>query len=170
MKRFIACLCAVAALTSSVVTASADGIVEQKTVITTTVPSSYVLTIPATVDIAYGEKNANIGSVKVTGHIADNQYVKVTAASGTNFYLVNDSDSSKKISYRPEDLFASTDANGNLPLFRGKDFSANDVNGEGGHCLVVARISDYAWKNAAAGSYSDTITFTASLETVSAAD
>ena len=168
MKRFIACLCAVLALASAAVTASAEG-VQQNTVITTTVPSSYVLTIPATVDIAYGENNANIGSVKVTGHISNDQYVKVTAASETNFCLVNDSDSSKKISYRPEDVFASVDGNGNVPLFRGKDFSASDVNGDGGHCLVVARISDYAWENAVAGSYSDTITFTASLESVSAA-
>ena len=35
--------------------------------------------------------------------------------------------------------------------------------------LVVARISDYAWEHAAAGTYSDTITFTASLETANAA-
>ncbi|MFQ6962833.1 MAG: hypothetical protein ACLRR6_01510 [Oscillospiraceae bacterium] len=131
-------------------------------------PSTYVLTIPATVEIPYGEKNATIGSVKVTGRITNDQYVKVTAETTTNFCLVNDSDSSARISYRPEDIFASA-VNGSAPIFRGRDFSAKEVNGNGGSCLVVARISDYAWEHAAAGTYSDTITFTASLETANAA-
>ena len=82
--------------------------------------------------------------------------------------IVNDSDSSARISYRPEDIFASA-VNGSAPIFRGRDFSAKEVNGNGGSCLVVARISDYAWEHAAAGTYSDTITFTASLETANAA-
>ena len=69
---------------------------------------------------------------------------------------------------RPEDIFASA-VNGSAPIFRGRDFSAKEVNGNGGSCLVVARISDYAWEHAAAGTYSDTITFTASLETANAA-
>ena len=111
---------------------------------------------------------ATIGSVKVTGRITNDQYVKVTAETTTNFCLVNDSDSSARISYRPEDIFASA-VNGSAPIFRGRDFSAKEVNGNGGSCLVVARISDYAWEHAAAGTYSDTITFTASLETANAA-
>ena len=138
------------------------------TTITTTVPSTYVLPLPATVELPYGEKNATIGSVKVTGRITNDQYVKVTAETTTNFCLVNDSDSSARISYRPEDIFASA-VNGSAPIFRGRDFSAKEVNGNGGSCLVVARISDYAWEHAAAGTYSDTITFTASLETANAA-
>ena len=73
-----------------------------------------------------------------------------------------------RISYRPEDIFASR-VDGSVPIFRGRDFSAKEVNGNGGSCLVVARISDYAWEHAAAGTYSDTITFTASLETANAA-
>lgn len=167
MKKFLAFLCAVMVLASVTITASAAE-ANQSTVITTTVPSAYVLTIPASVDIPYGEKNATIGSVKVTGRITNDQYVKVTAETATNFCLVNDSDSSARISYRPEDIFAAA-VNGTVPVFRGKDFSAAEVNGNGGSCLVVARISDYAWEHAAAGTYSDTITFTASLETVSAA-
>ena len=106
--------------------------------------------------------------MKVTGRITNDQYVKVTAETTTNFCLVNDSDSSARISYRPEDIFA-TAVNGSAPIFRGRDFSAKEVNGNGGSCLVVARISDYAWEHAAAGTYSDTITFTASLETANAA-
>lgn len=119
-------------------------------------------------EIPYGEKNATIGSVKVTGRITNDQYVKVTAETTTNFCLVNDSDSSARISYRPEDIFASA-VDGSASIFRGRDFSAKEVNGNGGSCLVVARISDYAWEHAAAGTYSDTITFTASLETANAA-
>ena len=88
---------------------------------------------------------------------------RTETASGTS-----DSDSSARISYRPEDIFASA-VNGSAPIFRGRDFSAKEVNGNGGSCLVVARISDYAWEHAAAGTYSDTITFTASLETANAA-
>lgn len=103
----------------------------QTTTITTTVPSTYVLTIPATVEIPYGEKNATIGSVKVTGRITNDQYVKVTAETTTNFCLVNDSDSSARISYRPEDIFASA-VNGSAPIFCGRDFSAKEVNGNGG--------------------------------------
>ena len=106
--------------------------------------------------------------MKVTGRITNDQYVKVTAETTTNFCLVNDSDSSARISYRPEDIFASR-VDGSVPIFRGRDFSAKEVNGNGGSCLVVARISDYAWEHAAAGTYSDTITFTASLETANAA-
>ena len=34
-------------------------------------------------------------------------YTSVTAETTTNFCLVNDSDSSARISYRPEDIFAS---------------------------------------------------------------
>lgn len=139
MKKILAILCAVLMLASLAAAASAEE-APQTTTITTTVPSTYVLTIPATVEIPYGEKNATIGSVKVTA----------------------------RISYRPEDIFASA-VNGSAPIFRGRDFSAKEVNGNGGSCLVVARISDYAWEHAAAGTYSDTITFTASLETANAA-
>lgn len=167
MKKILAILCAVLMLASLAAAASAEE-APQTTTITTTVPSTYVLTIPATVEIPYGEENATIGSVKVTGRITNDQYVKVTAETTTNFCLVNDSDSSARISYRPEDIFASA-ANGSVPIFRGRDFSAKEVNGNGGSCLVVARISDYAWEHAAAGTYSDTITFTASLETANAA-
>ena len=162
MKKILAILCAVLMLASLAAAASAEE-APQTTTITTTVPSTYVLTIPATVEIPYGEKNATIGSVKVTGRITNDQYVKVTAETTTNFCLVNDSDSSARISYRPEDIFASA-VNGSAPIFRGRDFSAKEVNGN-----VVARISDYAWEHAAAGTYSDTITFTASLETANAA-
>lgn len=87
--------------------------------------------------------------MKVTGRITNDQYVKVTAETTTNFCLVNDSDSSARISYRPEDIFASA-VNGSAPIFCGRDFSAKEVNGNGGSCLVVARISDYAWEHAAA--------------------
>ena len=153
MKKILALLCAVLMLASLAAAASAEE-APQTTTITTTVPSTYVLTIPA--------------SVKVTGRITNDQYVKVTAETTTNFCLVNDSDSSARISYRPEDIFASA-VNGSAPIFRGRDFSAKEVNGNGGSCLVVARISDYAWEHAAAGTYSDTITFTASLETANAA-
>ena len=159
MKKILAILCAVLMLASLAAAASAEE-APQTTTITTTVP--------ATVEIPYGEKNATIGSVKVTGRITNDQYVKVTAETTTNFCLVNDSDSSARISYRPEDIFASA-VNGSAPIFRGRDFSAKEVNGNGGSCLVVARISDYAWEHAAAGTYSDTITFTASLETANAA-
>ena len=141
MKKILAILCAVLMLASLAAAASAEE-APQTTKITTTVPSTYVLTIPATVEIPYGEKNATIGSVKVTGRITN--------------------------SYRPEDIFASA-VDGSAPIFRGRDFSAKEVNGNGGSCLVVARISDYAWEHAAAGTYSDTITFTASLETANAA-
>lgn len=106
MKKILAILCAVLMLTSLAAAASAEE-APQTTTITTTVPSTYVLTIPATVEIPYGEKNATIGSVKVTGRITNDQYVKVTAETTTNFCLVNDSDSSARISYRPEDIFAS---------------------------------------------------------------
>ena len=159
MKKILAILCAVLMLASLAAAASAEE-APQTTTITTTVP--------ATVEIPYGEKHATIGSVKVTGRITNDQYVKVTAETTTNFCLVNDSDSSARISYRPEDIFASA-VNGSAPIFRGRDFSAKEVNGNGGSCLVVARISDYAWEHAAAGTYSDTITFTASLETANAA-
>ena len=162
MKKILAILCAVLMLASLAAAASAEE-APQTTTITTTVPSTY-----ATVEIPYGEKNATIGSVKVTGRITNDQYVKVTAETTTNFCLVNDSDSSARISYRPEDIFASR-VDGSVPIFRGRDFSAKEVNGNGGSCLVVARISDYAWEHAAAGTYSDTITFTASLETANAA-
>ena len=167
MKKIFAILCAVMMLASLAAAVSAED-APQSTVLTTTVPSTYVLTIPATVEIPYGEKNATIGSVKVTGRITGGQYVKVTAETATNFCLVNDSDPNARISYRPEDVFAST-VNGSVPIFRGRDFTAQEVNGNGGSCLVVARISDYAWEHAAAGTYSDTITFTATLETADAA-
>lgn len=159
--------CGLALLASLTVPAYADE-AANTTTITTEVPSTYELTIPATVDIAYGEQNATIGSVKVQGRITEDQYVKVTASTDTNFCLVNESDPSKKISYRPEDIFASK-VNGSVPIFRGKDFTASEVNGNGGSCLVVARINEYAWSHAAAGKYSDTIVFTASLETNTAA-
>ena len=165
MKKIIALLCSVAMLASLAVASNAEE--TSSTVLTTTVPSTYTLTIPAKVDISYGEKNATIGSVKVNGRITNDQYVKVTAETATNFCLVNDSDSSVRISYRPEDIFASS-VNGSVPIFRGTDFSAAEVNGKGGSWLVVARISDYEWQHAEAATYSDTITIKASLETANA--
>ena len=62
MKKILAILCAVLMLTSLAAAASAEE-APQTTKITTTVPPTYVLTIPATVKIPYGEKNATIGSV-----------------------------------------------------------------------------------------------------------
>ena len=97
MKKILAILCAVLMLTSLAAAASAEE-APQTTKITTTVPPTYVLTIPATVKIPYGEKNATIGSVKVTGRITNEQYVKVTAETTTNFCLENDRDSSARIS------------------------------------------------------------------------
>lgn len=106
--------------------------------------------------------------MKVTGRITNDQYVKVTAETTTNFCLVNDSDSSaaSAIARRTSSPPPST-----VP----RPFSAAETSrprkstATGGSCLVVARISDYAWEHAAAGTYSDTITFTASLETANAA-
>ena len=54
MKKILAILCAVLMLASLAAAASAEEAPHTPT-ITTTVPSTYVLTIPATVEIPYGE-------------------------------------------------------------------------------------------------------------------
>ena len=73
--------------------------------------STYTLTIPSTLSVAKSGWNATSG-ISATGMLASGKKLTVTASSGDEFALVNQSDSTQKVGYKlataPTDTEATT--------------------------------------------------------------
>ena len=128
---------------------------KQETVLTTNVDSEFTLTIPMTQAIDFGTTSKEIGEVKVNGNIKPDEKVVLTVGKTE---LMSDKDSSDIIHYALQ--------NGNVD-FTGAEWTEDDLRLASltTYPLTVV-IDSQAWKEAHAGSYASTITFTAETKTV----
>ena len=114
--------------------------------------SDYTLTIPASFDIQNEGWN-EIGDISVTGQLADGKKLVVNATSDGEFALVNQADDTQKIDYTLKNSAEGEETTS------WKFTSLSDTP-------VTQKIGvDVApFKGKPAGSYTDTVTFTASVE------
>ena len=124
-----------------------------------TVPSTYIITIPATLDVYKAGWNDSEG-ISASGSLAAGKKLTVTASSDGEFALVNTSDNAEKIRYKLVDV-ASEDAEYYMTSEKTVwEFTTLWEDAETQSMGVV--VEDYS--TAAPGSeYIDTVTFTASV-------
>ncbi|EGC04827.1 ubiquitin-like protein [Ruminococcus albus] len=115
--------------------------------------SDYTLTIPASFDIQNEGWN-EIGDISVTGQLADGRKLVVNAESDGEFALVNQSDNTQKIDYTLKNS-AEGEENTSWEFEELSETPATQKIG-----VDVA-----PFRGMPAGSYTDTVTFTASVET-----
>ena len=115
--------------------------------------TSYILTIPAALTVTDSGWNATDG-VRATGSLASGKKLTVTASSGDEFALVNQNDNTQKVGYKLATTSADTEA---ATLWEFTELSSNVTAMPMG--IIV---EDYSSKPA--GTYQDTVTFTAKVE------
>lgn len=116
--------------------------------------SDYTLTIPASFDIKNEGWN-EIGDISVTGKLADGRKLVVNAESDGEFALVNQSDNTQKVGYTLKNS-AEGEETTSWEFTSLSETPATQKIG-----VDVA-----PFRGMPAGSYTDTVTFTASLETM----
>ena len=120
--------------------------------------STYTLTIPSTLSVAKSGWNATSG-ISATGMLASGKKLTVTASSGDEFALVNQSDSTQKVGYKlataPTDTEATT------------SWTFDSLSSTATKKDMGIIVEDYSSKPA--GTYQDTVTFTAKVEVAKAA-
>ena len=114
--------------------------------------STYTLTIPSELNVANSGWNATSG-ISATGSLASGKKLTVTASSDGEFALVNQSDSTQKVGYKL--ATASTDTEATTSWTFGSLSSTATKKDMG---IIV---EDYS--TMPAGTYQDTVTFTASV-------
>ena len=120
--------------------------------------STYTLTIPSTRSVAKSGWNATSG-ISATGMLASGKKLTVTASSGDEFALVNQSDSTQKVGYKLATASTDTEATTSWTF---DSLSSTATKKDMG--IIV---EDYSSKPA--GTYQDTVTFTAKVEVAKAA-
>ena len=148
LKRTTSMLCAltVAAvpMTMSAFTASAND--------NTNTVSDYTLTIPASFDIKNEGWN-EIGDISVTGKLADGRKLVVNAESDGEFALVNQSDNTQKIDYTLKNSAEGEETT---------SWEFEELSETPATQKIGVDVSPF--RGMPAGSYTDTVTFTASVE------
>ena len=120
--------------------------------------STYTLTIPSTLSVANSGWNATDG-ISATGTLASGKKLTVTASSDGEFALVNQSDNTQKVGYKLATASTDTEATTSWTFDSLSDTAAKKDMG-----IIV---EDYSSKPA--GTYQDTVTFTAKVEVAKAA-
>lgn len=151
MKKIITTILALAMVSAMSVTAFAATEIKQDTpnqkgdtTIQTSIDPTYTVTIPASVNIFFGEARTDAGDITLTkAQIQPGYAVTVTAAAGA---LENSLDSSKTIPY----VLNITGATANAVAF--------DTAGQ--HADMAIEVAENDWNSAFAGSYSGTVQFT----------
>ena len=115
--------------------------------------STYTLTIPSTLTVADKGWNATDG-ISATGTLATGKKLTVTATSGDEFALVNQSDNTQKVGYTLATASTDTTATTSWTFDSLSSTAATQPMG-----IIVENYDDKP-----AGTYTDTVTFTASLE------
>ena len=115
--------------------------------------TSYTLTIPSTLSVANSGWNATDG-ISATGALASGKKLTVTASSDGEFALVNQSDNTQKVGYKLATTSADTEATTSWTF---DSLSSTATKKDMG--IIV---EDYSTKPA--GTYTDTVTFTAKVE------
>ena len=115
--------------------------------------STYTLTIPSTLTVANSGWNS-IGNISASGSLADGKKLNITATSENSFALKSGNNS---VSYTIKN--ASTDTKATTSW----DFTKEQLAPRAGATQAIGiDVSDYSAKPA--GTYQDTVTFTASVE------
>ena len=120
--------------------------------------STYTLTIPSTLSVANSGWNATDG-ISATGTLASGKKLTVTASSDGEFALVNQSDNTQKVGYKLATASTDTEATTSWTFDSLSDTAAKKDMG-----IIV---EDYSSKPA--GTYQDTVTFTAKVEVAKSA-
>ena len=115
--------------------------------------TDYTLTIPSTLTVSGSGWNATDG-ISATGSLASGKKLTVTASSDGEFALVNQSDSTKKVGYKLATASTDTEATTSWEF---TELSSTATKKDMG--IIV---EDYS--SMPAGTYTDTVTFTASVE------
>ena len=115
--------------------------------------TSYTLTIPSTLTVANSGWNATDG-ISATGTLATGKKLTVTASSDGEFALVNQNDNTQKVSYKLATASTDTAATTSWEFDTLSSTATTKTMG-----IIV---DDYSSKPA--GTYQDTVTFTAKVE------
>ena len=115
--------------------------------------TSYTLTIPSTLNVANSGWNATDG-ISATGTLADRKKLTVTASSDGEFALVNQSDNTQKVGYNLATASTDTKATTSWTF---DSLSSTATKKDMG--IIVEN-----YDNKPAGTYTDTVTFTAKVE------
>ncbi len=158
MKKMIAFLSAAAIVSAVSVTAFATDANEQSTnsrksnvTISTSVAPAYMVSIPANTTVAFNQTRTAFGTVMLeSARIAPNKAVKVTITSDGE--LNNSADRTTVIPY------SLTAVKGNTAE-EVRDGYFTTLKDIGEKIELTINISQRAWDSAAAGDYSDTVTF-----------
>ena len=114
--------------------------------------SDYTLTIPASFDIKNEGWN-EIGDISVTGQLADGRKLVVNAESDGEFALVNQSDDTQKIDYTLKNSAEGEETT---------SWEFEELSETPATQKIGVDVSPF--RGMPAGSYTDTVTFTASVE------
>lgn len=157
MKKIIALLSAATMLSAASVTAFAAEITESTdpkqadVTISTSVAPAYTVSIPVNANVAFNAAETDFGSVSLeSARLAPNKAVEVTITS--DFDLNNSTDNTAVIPYT---LKA---AKGTAEETVGAGYAATLQNA-GDKVDLTINITQADWDAAAAGNYSDTVTF-----------
>ncbi len=121
--------------------------------VTVTPPSTYTLTIPSTLTVANSGWNATDG-ISATGALNSGKKLTVTASSDSEFALVNQNDSTQKVSYKLAATSTDTEATTSWEFTELSSTATTKPMG-----IIV---EDYS--SMPAGTYQDIVTFTAKVE------
>ena len=120
---------------------------------------SYIITIPATLDVQKAGWNDSEG-ISASGSLAAGKKLTVTASSDGEFALVNTSDNAEKIRYKLVDV-ASEDAEYYMTS-ENTVWEFTTLSEDADRQQVGVVVDDYS-KAAPGSEYIDTVTFTASV-------
>ena len=118
--------------------------------------TTYTITIPSTLSVANSGWNATDG-ISATGTLENGKKLTVTASSDGEFALVNQSDNTKKVGYMLATASTDTEAATSWTFDSLSDTATKKDMG-----IIVEN-----YDNKPAGTYTDTVTFTASVESSS---
>ena len=116
--------------------------------------STYTLTIPSTLTVSNSGWNNATDGISATGTLASGKKLTVTANSDGEFALVNQSDNTQKVGYKLATASTDTEATTSWTF---DSLSSTATKKDMG--IIV---EDYSSKPA--GTYQDTVTFTAKVE------
>lgn len=118
----------------------------QMTISTSTNEDAYELVYPADTQIPWEASEQEIGAITATKMLlSPGKTVEITVASANGYNLVNRADAAEKIAY----TLTGADAIAFFPGDYGKSFP------------ISANVAESEWRQAAAGEFSDILTFTA---------
>lgn len=121
----------------------------QDVTVKSTILPTYSVTIPADMNITAGQLSSNFGTVALSKAQLDPGY-GVTVTLTTDYELVNAKDAGKTIPYAVRS--------------GGQDFTSATYTAAGQKNALTIDIAASAWQAAAAGAYSDTMTFAISYD------